>query len=187
MNPSEKSSALLGQSWQAQKPANKKFIADLKKKSGANLVQQKLASAASLHNEWAVKEGLSIQDAQAWRALCEKVKFVKDDEAALELLQLVEGTIAMALHCQSTPVHLIHYARVGFGRTLWNAHTLKFMRDHMLDDADGEAEEGEVAVVLDDDEGSYEETSPTSAEAYEIDDDLPSEEGTSKKRKTEED
>jgi len=184
MNPSEKSSALLGQSWQAQKPANKKFIADLKKKSGANLVQQKLASAASLHNEWAVKQSLSIQDAQAWRALCEKAKFVKDDEAALTVLRLVEGTIAMALHCQSTPVHLIHYARVGFGRTLWNEHTLQFMRDHMLDDADGEAEEGEV--VDDDEEGSYEETSPTSAEAYEIDDDAPSEEGTSKKRKTDE-
>jgi len=183
MNTSEKSSAILGQSWQANKTKNNKFIAEMKKKSGANLQQQKLPSAASQHNEWAVKNNLSIQDAQAWRALCEKLKYVKDDEAAGDLLKLVEGTIRMANHCEATPVHLIHYARTAFGRSQWTLHALSYMRDHLLE-SDEVAEEGEVDD--DDEEGSYEETSPTSAEAYEIDDDAPTD-GSSKKRRTSED
>lgn len=182
MSTSNKSSAFLGQSWQANKGANAKFVAAMKKKSGANLQQQKLASAASIHNEWAVKENMAIQDAQTWRALCEKVKYVKDGEADGDLMMLVEGTIMMAMHCQSTPVHLIHLARTGYGRSAWTLQNLRFMRDHLLDDAQA-IEEGED---VDDDEGSYEETSPTSAEAYEIDDDAPND-GSSKKRKTSED
>jgi len=179
MNTSEKSSAILGQSWQANKTKNSKFIAEMKKKSGANLLQQKLPSAASAHNEWAIKQGLEMRDAQTWRALCEKLKYVKDDEAAEELLQLVEGTIRMATHCEATPVHLIHYARTAFNRSQWSLASLQFMRDHLLE-SDEVAEDGEVD---DDEEGSYEETSPTSAEAYEIDDDAPTD-GSSKKRKT---
>jgi len=183
MNTSEKSSAILGQSWQANKTKNSKFIAEMKKKSGANLLQQKLPSAASAHNEWAIKAGLEMRDAQTWRALCEKLKYVKDDEAADDLLKLVEGTIRMANHCEATPVHLIHYARTAFNRSQWTLASLQFMRDHLLE-SDEVAEEGEVGD--DDEEGSYEETSPTSAEAYEIDDDAPTD-GSSKKRRTSED
>ena len=84
------------------------------------------------HNEWAIKTGWSMSDANTWRQLCEKAKFAMDDNEGVGILCLLSETVAMANHCDSHPIGLIHFARTARGRPVWDLDTLDYLQQNML-------------------------------------------------------
>lgn len=150
---------------------NKSFISKFKKDNKV-LVQAKLPSRVELDNAKAIENGYTTTDAIWWRRFAEEVKFDPVGTAE-DVILLFE----MAKKCQCSPVGLVHFGRTTYGFKQFGHDEICTLRDNMLDFVDSDREEGE-----------YEETSqayndnPSSAEAYEIDDDKPSS-GNGKKRR----
>lgn len=116
-----------------RKKKNAAWISAFKKSHGVKK-QSVLPSATMQHNEWAIKSGWSMSDATTWRGLCEKAKFAMDDTEGVGILCLLSETVAMANHCDSHPIGLIHFARTSHGRPVWDLDTLDYLKDHLLDE-----------------------------------------------------
>lgn len=116
-----------------RKKKNDAWISAFKKTHGIKK-QSVLPSATMQHNEWAIKSNWSMSDATTWRSLCEKAKYAIDDQEGVGILCLVSETIAMANHCDSHPIGLIHFARTAHGQAVWDLDALDYMQAHMLDD-----------------------------------------------------
>ena len=116
-----------------RKKKNTAWISAFKKTHGVKK-QSVLPSATMQHNEWAIKSGWSMSDATVWRGLCEKAKFAMDDTEGVGILCLLSETVAMANHCDSHPIGLIHFARTSHGRPVWDLDTLDYLKDHLLDE-----------------------------------------------------
>lgn len=150
---------------------NKSFISKFKKDNKVT-VQTKLPSRVELDNANAVSEGYTVTDAIWWRRFVEEFKY-----SPLVYIDAMKLLCAMALKCKCHPVGLVHFGRTTYGFKQFGVEEVIALRDNMLDFVDSDLEEGE-----------YEETSqeyndnPSSAEAYEIDDDKPSS-GNGKKRR----
>lgn len=146
---------------------NKAFISKFKSDNNVK-TQSKLPSAIDVQNEMIVREGGTLWDATMWRKWCDKVKFGYNQytEANLKFLNLCE-------HLECTPWALIKLGRELYAFRDWGTNEIQFLMDHL---------------VVSDNEGSYEETdepynaNPTSAEAYDIDDDAPSSGNGKRKR-----
>lgn len=186
------------------KNKNSAFIKEWKKKNGVK-TQTVMPTLVSVQNEWAIKNGFSITDAQQWRALCEKAKYCTEDAFAQGVIDLLTNTLEMASHVEAHPIGLINFARTAMGQKVWNKHAYDHLKANMLPTLDLTEEGEEEADDEDgeDDEDSYEEPGedgedadgddievnldkyvphPDSAEAYLIDDDAPAD-GTSKKKR----
>lgn len=118
-----------------RKKKNDAWISAFKKTHGVKK-QSVLPSATMQHNEWAIKSNWSMSDATTWRSLCEKAKYAIDDQEGVGILCLVSETIAMANHCDSHPIGLIHFARTAHGQAVWDLDALDYMQAHMLDDGE---------------------------------------------------
>lgn len=114
-----------------RKKKNDAWIRAFKKTHGIKK-QSVLPSATMQHNEWAIKSSWSMSDATAWRTLCEKAKFAMDDTEGIGILCLLSETVAMANHCDSHPVGLIHFARTSHRRPVWDLDTLDFLQQNLL-------------------------------------------------------
>lgn len=114
-----------------RKKKNEAWIRAFKKSQGIKK-QSVLPSATMQHNEWAIKTGWSMSDATTWRSLCEKAKFAMDDNEGVGILCLLSETVAMANHCDSHPIGLIHYARTAHGRPVWDLDTLDYLSNNMV-------------------------------------------------------
>jgi hypothetical protein len=117
-----------------RKKKNEAWMRAFKKTHGIKK-QSVLPSATTQHNEWAIKEGWSMMDANTWRSICEKAKFATDDTEGEGILCLISETIAMAGHCDAHPIALIHLARTQYERKVWDLDALDYMKEHMLHDA----------------------------------------------------
>jgi len=138
---------------------NKSFISKFKKDNKV-LVQTKLPSRVELDNAKAIENGYTTTDAIWWRRFAEEVKF--DPVGTLEdAIVLFE----MAKKCQCSPVGLVHFGRTTYGFKQFGHDEIWALRENMLDFVDSDLEEGEY------EETSERDDNPTSAEAYEIDDD----------------
>jgi len=140
---------------------NKSFVSKFKKDNKV-LTQTKLPSRIELDNANAVSEGYTVTDAIWWRRFVEEFKY-----SPLVYIESMQLLCEMALKCKCHPVGLVHFGRTTYGFKQFGAEEVEVLHANMLDYVDSDLEEGE-----------YEETSerndnPTSAEAYEIDDDLP--------------
>jgi len=148
---------------------NKSFISKFKKDNKVT-VQTKLPSRVELDNANAVSEGYTVTDAIWWRRFVEEFKY-----SPLVYIDAMSLLCAMALKCKCHPVGLVHFGRTTYGFKQFGVEEVAVLHENMLNFEDSDLEEGE-----------YEETSandnPTSAEAYEIDDDAPSS-GNGKKRR----
>lgn len=148
---------------------NKSFISKFKKDNKVT-VQTKLPSRVELDNANAVSEGYTVTDAIWWRRFVEEFKY-----SPLVYIESMQLLCEMALKCKCHPVGLVHFGRTTYGFKQFGDAEVEVLHANMLDYVDSDLEEGE-----------YEETSandnPTSAEAYEIDDDAPSS-GNGKKRR----
>jgi len=114
-----------------RKKKNDAWISAFKKTHGIKK-QSVLPSQTMQHNEWAIKAGWSMSDANTWRQLCEKAKFAMDDNEGVGILCLLSETVAMANHCDSHPIGLIHFARTARGRPVWDLDTLDYLQQNML-------------------------------------------------------
>lgn len=148
---------------------NKSFISKFKKDNKVT-VQTKLPSRVELDNAKAVNAGYTVTDAIWWRRFVDEVKFDPEHNAAA-FVHLVE----MAERCKCEPVGLIHFGRTTYGFKQFGNAEVFVLTENMLD-YNPSAEEGEY------DETSDHNDNPTSAEAYDIDDDAPSS-GNGKKRR----
>lgn len=116
-----------------RKKKNDAWIRAFKKTHGVKK-QTTLPSQTMQHNEWSIRSGWSQSDATTWRGLCEKAKYAMDDTEGLGVVCLIGETIAMAHHCDTHPIALIHFARTSHGRPVWDLDTIDYLSAHMLDD-----------------------------------------------------
>ena len=114
-----------------RKKKNDAWISAFKKSHGIKK-QSVLPSQTMQHNEWAIKTGWSMSDANTWRQLCEKAKFAMDDNEGVGILCLLSETVAMANHCDSHPIGLIHFARTARGRPVWDSGHVGLSPTNML-------------------------------------------------------
>jgi hypothetical protein len=138
---------------------NKSFVSKFKKDNKV-LTQTKLPSRVETNNAEAVSLGYTMTDAIWWRRFVEEFKFNPDAYSAAVTLVL-----AMALKCECHPCGLIHFGRTTYGFKQFGVEEVFTLRDNMLD-YEPSLEEGEYEETGEHDEN------PTSAEAYEIDDDV---------------
>lgn len=140
---------------------NKKFISAYRKAAGVK-TQTEIKSAVTRHNEWAVREGWSINDAMRWRALCEAGKFAQDDIEGESLLELIIETIELAAHCEVHPIAIIGTARVSLGAKTWDIDTVHAFKKNLLADSsedenrDNHQKASTTCVDVDNDETQYE-------------------------------
>lgn len=114
-----------------QKKKNDAWIAAYKKASGVKK-QTVLPSPTQAHNEWAVREGYSMQDAITWRNLCEKAKFGTGDIEAWGFWELLCETVDIAHHCDTNPIGLIAFARASLGIKEWSMETIDLIKDQLI-------------------------------------------------------
>jgi len=140
--------------------SNADFMKKWKKARGAT-IQTKLPTPVTAQNEWAIKSGFSIADAQMWRNLCDKAKYGYDDASGLETLQLLVDTIDMATQCDGHPIGLMNYGRSAFAQQRWTPASIEMLRANMLPSISEDGEEGQREEGEESPEGTqYENGSP---------------------------
>jgi len=151
------------------KSINTAFIKKFKKDNNIK-VQTKLPSRVEADNAKAIAAGYSVIDATWFRRFMEEVKF-----DPIKYRRVMRMLFDMAEQCDCSPVGLVHFGRTTYGFKEFGGDQIVFLHEHMLADHDdgatqgvGEPQEEEVELDL---RGDGDHDSPTSEEAYDIDDD----------------
>jgi len=131
-----------------QDATNKAFIRKFKT-DHAIKAESKLITPTDRQNTWAVAQGVTLTDAGWWRKFCDEFKFATDEKQFTAMNTLLD----MATKCECHPIHLVFLARTTYGAKKFDAETVQELHDNLL--------------AYDDEHNE----NPTSAEAYDIDDD----------------